>query len=383
MTVSKAFWKIALKNIGTIITYTVILIMFGTMNINSGSTTTTYEAEKPSVVIFNHDEKVGVTKSFIEYLEKNTEIKDGYQDDDRLKDALFYEDVTLAVDIPENFHQDIALGRNPEIRTRSSAGYAAELAKVVVNRYLTVAQAYSKINLSEVDLTEKIDKALETSSEVEIKTAVDTAKYSKPTRYFSFANYTILACVITIICLIMSSFNRLEIRKRNLVSKIELKRMNMILLRNCCLYAVAAWSFYVLLGFIVLGFDTLWNMHGLLYAANALVFTTCATTIAYLISRVVFSSGAINGIMNVVALGSSFLCGAFVPATYMPESVLAFAHILPSYYYIDANNQIMEIQDYDFETIWPIILNMIIVFGFSVAFVIAANIISKKKQRVA
>jgi ABC-2 type transport system permease protein len=181
----------------------------------------------------------------------------------------------------------------------------------------------------------------------------------------------------------MSSFNRLEIRKRNLVSKIELKRMNLILLRNCCLYAVAAWAFYVLLGFIVLGFDTLWNMHGLLYAANALVFTTCATTIAYLISRVVFSSGAINGIMNVVALGSSFLCGAFVPAAYLPDSVLAFAHILPSYYYIDANNQIMEIQNYDFETIWPIVLNMIIVLGFSIVFVVIANIISKKKQRVA
>lgn len=383
MTVSKAFWKIALKNIGTIITYTVILIMFGTMNMNSGSTTTSYEAKKPSIVIFNHDEKVGVTKNFVEYLEKNAKIKDGYEDDDRLKDALFYEEVTLVVEIPDNFHQDIALGKNPEIKTRSSAGYAAELAKVVVNRYLTVAQAYAAINLSEEDLVSKIDGALEASTEVDVDSEVDTSKYSKPTRYFSFANYTILACVITIICLIMSSFNRLEIRKRNLVSRIELKKMNLILLRNCCIYAFAAWIFYVLLGFIVLGFDTIWNLHGLLYAANALVFTACATTIAYLISRVVFNSGAINGIMNVVALGSSFLCGAFVPAEYLPESVLAIAHIMPSYYYIDANNKIMEMQNTSFETIWPILLNMIIVFGFCVLFVIVANIISKKKQKIA
>lgn len=383
MTVSKAFWKIALKNIGTIITYTVILIMFGTMNISSGSTTTSYEAKKPSIVIFNHDEKVGVTKNFIEYLEKNAKIKDGYEDDDRLKDALFYEEVMLVVEIPDNFHQDIALGKNPEIKTRSSAGYAAELAKVVVNRYLTVAQAYAAINLSEEDLVSKIDGALEASTEVDVDSEVDTSKYSKPTRYFSFANYTILACVITIICLIMSSFNRLEIRKRNLVSRIELKKMNLILLRNCCIYAFAAWIFYVLLGFIVLGFDTIWNLHGLLYAANALVFTACATTIAYLISRVVFNSGAINGIMNVVALGSSFLCGAFVPAEYLPESVLAIAHIMPSYYYIDANNKIMEMQNTSFETIWPILLNMIIVFGFCVLFVIVANIISKKKQKIA
>ena len=31
MTVSKAFWKIVLKNIGTIVMYSVILIMFGTV----------------------------------------------------------------------------------------------------------------------------------------------------------------------------------------------------------------------------------------------------------------------------------------------------------------------------------------------------------------
>ena len=33
MTVSRAFWKIALKNIGTIILYTGMLVLFGTMNI--------------------------------------------------------------------------------------------------------------------------------------------------------------------------------------------------------------------------------------------------------------------------------------------------------------------------------------------------------------
>ena len=35
MTVSKAFWRIVLKNIGTIVTYTVILVVFGSINMNS------------------------------------------------------------------------------------------------------------------------------------------------------------------------------------------------------------------------------------------------------------------------------------------------------------------------------------------------------------
>lgn len=383
MTVSRAFWKIALKNIGTIIMYTVILVMFGTMNMSASNTSVEYEALKPPIVVFNHDENVGMTKSFVDYLEKNAEIKSGYEDDDRLKDALFYDQVVLAIEIPKNFHQDITFGYEPEIKMRSSSGYAAELGKVVVSRYLTTATAYSKLHLSEEELAKRIATTLEKETKVEIKSKVDSAKYSKATRYFSFANYTILACVITIICLIMISFNRLSIRKRNLVSSIELKKMNGILLKNCCLYALAVWAFYVALSGIVVGLDVMFSLYGLVYAVNALIFCGMATTIAFLISQLVSSQGAVNGLMNVVALGSSFLCGAFVPAEYLPDSVLAFAHVLPSYYYIDTNNRVMNLESFDFASLWPIILNMIILVGFTVAIVIVTNIISKKRQKIA
>ena len=132
MTVSRAFWKIALKNIGTIIMYTVILVMFGTMNMSANNTSLQFEARKPAIVVFNEDENVGITKSFVDYLEKNTEIKSDYKDDDKLKDALFYEQVILVLEIPKGFHQDLTFGNEPEIKMRSSAGYQAELAKVVV-----------------------------------------------------------------------------------------------------------------------------------------------------------------------------------------------------------------------------------------------------------
>lgn len=383
MTVSRAFWKIALKNIGTIITYTIILVMFGTMNMSASNTSVEFEQKKPAIVVFNHDENVGMTKNFVEYLEKNTEIKTDYKDDDRLKDALFYEQVALVLEIPKGFHQDITFGNNPEVKTRSSAGYSAELAKVVVSRYLSTATGYSKLHLSEEDLAKRISATLANETKVEIKTKVDSAKYSKATRYFSFANYTILACVITIICLIMISFNRLAIRKRNLVSSIELKKMNGVLLKNCCLYALAVWAFYVVLSGIVLGAEVMFSLYGLIYVVNALLFCGMATTIAFLISQLVASQGAVNGLMNVVALGSSFLCGAFVPAEYLPDAVLGFAHILPSYYYIDTNNRVMNLESFDFASLWPIILNMLIMVAFAVAFIAITNIISKKRQKVA
>ena len=383
MIVSKAFWKIVLKNIGAIITPTIILLMFGTISASSTMTTAQYEARKPAIVIFNHDENVGLTKHFVEYLEKNAEVETDYEDNDRLKDALFYEEVSVVVEIPENFHQDMALGHKPEIKMRSSAGYVAELSKVVVRRYLSVAEGYAATNLSEQALVEKVDAAITNDVETEMKLAVDTSKFAKASRYYSFANYTILSCFITIICLIMSSFNREQIRKRNLVGAIDIKKMNRILLKNCCVYAVGAWAFYVIVSFFTLGTDVMFTTQGLLYAANSLVFAAMATTIAYLVSIFALSAGAVNGLQNILALGSSFLCGAFVPAEYLPDAALTFAHVLPSYYYIDANDRIMKIQQFDAETLLPIFLEMIAVAGFAVAFVVLANIISKKRQKIA
>ena len=132
MTVSKAFWKIVLKNISTIIMYTVILVSFRTVSAQINTSTVEFEAVEPSIVVFNHDKEEGITKNLVEYLDKNAEIKTGFSDDDKLKDALFYEEVVLVVDIPENYSKDYLAGKNPEISTRSSAGYQAELANVIV-----------------------------------------------------------------------------------------------------------------------------------------------------------------------------------------------------------------------------------------------------------
>ncbi len=383
MTVSKAFWKIVLKNLGMMAMYTGCLISFGTITADSSSTTIQFEATKPSIVIFNHDEEQGVTKGLIEYLNENAKVETEYSDDDKLKDALFYENVVMVVDIPENYHEDFAEGKNPEIHTRTSAGYRAELAKVVLSNYLNTAKSYTSLNLSENELIEKADSALESKTEVEILSKVDSAKYAKAASYFNFANYSILACLITIICLIMSSFNRLEIRKRNLVSSIKISKMNRALIANCCLYSFAVWLLYLVIGYFIADGENLINVRGALYAANSFVFCICATTIAFTISQLVSSKNAINGIMNVVALGSSFLAGGFVPAEYMPDSVLVFAHVLPSYYYIQSNNKIMALEGFSLSEIAPVLINIGIILGFSVLLILVANIISKKKQHVA
>ncbi|MGM9532105.1 hypothetical protein [Intestinibacter sp.] len=104
--------------------------------------------------------------------------------------------------------------------------------------------------------------------------------------------------------------------------------------------------------------------------------------IVYLTTNLVNNKNAINGIVNVVALGTSFLCGAFVPMEWLPNSVLNIAHILPSYWYIKTNEILKSIEVFNFETLKPIIINMGIVLLFSILFIVITNIVSKKKRTI-
>ena len=84
-----------------------------------------------------------------------------------------------------------------------------------------------------------------------------------------------------------------------------------------------------------------------------------------------------------VALGSSFLCGCFVPVEYMPDYVIKIAHVLPTYYFVANNELIKGMERFNFIAIKPLLINGAVVLGFSILFTVATNIVSRKKQTIA
>ena len=118
----------------------------------------------------------------------------------------------------------------------------------------------------------------------------------------------------------------------------------------------------------------------MIYIINSLVLTICTTTIAFFIGNIVNNKEAINGIVNVVALGSSFLCGAFVPMEWLPDSVLKIAHLIPTYYYISTNEALKTLEEFNFEALKPLIGKMLIMLGFACIFIIFTNLYRNKRN---
>lgn len=271
-------------------------------------------------------------------------------------------------------------GKNPEIEIKSTGDYQLSFAEMLLLRYIKVANIYQKSINNEEELISKINETLSKKSEVEITSKLDTNILSKATFYYNFANYSIMAFLIYVICLILASFKDIKIQKRTIISSTNYKTLNRQLLLSNSLFSIILWMIYVVLSFILVG-DIMFSIHGIIYLINSFIFTICATTIALFIGNIVSNKNAISEIVNVIALGSSFLCGAFVPMEWLLEGVIKIAHILPSYYYISSNEILKTLEIINFDTIKPIVLNIIIILSFSIVFIILTNIVSKRKQK--
>ena len=381
MTVFKAFWKVIKKYKGTIILYTVMLVLFGGLNMTSNNISTTFVDSKPDILIVNNDEEIGLTKNLVDYLKNNANVIDVEKDEDAINDSLFYREVNYVIYIPKNYREDILNGLNPEIEIKTTGDYESGLAEILLSRYLKVQKIYSNNIEDESELISLINENMNIKTNVELMSKVDTTKTSKIARYFNFASYSIMAVVIYIICLVLSSFHEKNVNKRNIVSSMNYKKQNRLILYASISYGVIIFILYVLLGIIILGTDIL-NLRGFIYILNTLLFTFCSLTIALFISTAINNKNAINGIVNVVALGSAFLCGAFVPAQWLPKSVLTLAHILPSYWYINSNDLLANLEVINITTLNRIFINMAVVIVFSLLFIVLNNIASKKKRNI-
>ena len=381
MTVFKTFLKILNKNKFIVILYSVFLICFGGFYTQTSENNTNFVASKPDVFIINYDEEIGITKDLIKYISNNSNIIKLKENEEVINDALFYRDINYIVYIPKNYNNDFMAGKNPELNIKSTGDYQASLAEMMLSRYIKVANIYQKSIDNEDELINKINETLSKQSEVKITSKLDTNSLTKATFYYNFASYSILACLVYVICLIIASFKDINIQKRTIISSTDYKKINRQLLISNSLFSIILWGIYAILSFILVG-NIMFSAHGIIFLINSFLFTICATTIALFIGNLVSNKNAINGIVNVVALGSSFLCGAFVPMEWLPENVLNFSRVLPSYYYISTNESIKSLEYMNIASLKPISINMLVILGFSLLFIFLTNIISKRKQKI-
>ena len=377
MTIFKTYWKIVKKNIGIIILYTVMLLVFGTMNLKANKNSFEFISSKPDIIIVNNSSGI-ITDNLISYLKTNANVKN-ITDENDIDDAVFFRDANYVIYIPKDFETKLESGKEFNIDIKTNNSYDSYIASELLNRYLDVFSKYMNLYNDKILAIQKLDNTLNKKASVVIESK--TNLNSKTSLFYNFSSYSIMAIVIYIICLVLSSFNDEKISKRTNVSGMNYKTFNNYLYISSFTFTFIIFIVYLILSFLILKSSIL-NINGILYGLNMFIFFIVSFTMAILISNLVKSKGAISGVVNVISLGSAFLCGAFIPVKYMPSFALKIAHIFPTFYFIDNNEYIASIQNFDKASYDFVLKNFIIMTVFIIFFLILNTLVTRFKRKV-
>lgn len=373
MIVFKTILKILNKLKGMLILYTFMLVMITFINQTSNNETSFLES-KPSIAIVNEDDSL-ITNDFIDYMDKHCIIKNLASKN--IDDALFYRSINMVVYISKDFGENL-LSNNVTLEYKASGDEASSYTKMLIEKYIKTVLIY-KDYYSDEELINHVNNLLKLDANVEVKTKLETSKLERMTRYFNFLNYALLAGSVYCISMILASIKEEKVKKRTIISSFDYKKYDRIVLGTLSIVIFGIWLLYMLLS-IILFKNTIFTFNGLAYILNSFVFTIASLCIGYLIGNITQNKNAIAGIINVVALGSSFLCGCFVPVEYMPDYALKIAHIFPTYYYVSNNEIIKTIEAFNPTLIKSLLKNGFVIVLFSLLFILLTNYISKKKQ---
>ena len=109
MTVYKKYLKIASTYALLILAYSAIFLGLAIFAGTYNSTSTDYESMDVKVAIVNRDKNTELIKGFKEYIKNHGELVSLKDNDEALRDALFYRNVDYIMIIPENYTNEVRM----------------------------------------------------------------------------------------------------------------------------------------------------------------------------------------------------------------------------------------------------------------------------------
>ena len=391
MIVFKTFWRIMKRYWWIVFIYVAILTSLSVINLKTAPVTDFVDT-KPEITIVSQDSSdlatKPFTKNFLDYLSKNTKIINLKESE--TTDALFYQKISMILYLPEDLESKILSGQKVTLNYRTSGNYTAELSKNLIKRYFELQRTEileSKNSSKEQSNTpsedsekiiSRLNQKLDQSPTVRLASK-NATNLSKIAAFFNFASYTIMAIILYVTCFINASFNKSTVKKRTMVSSLHLKKYNFSLLLANSIFAFSVFALLTTLSFFVLG-NIVLTPFFIYEILNILLYTLAALTLAELVSTFNLSRDAVSGVVNLLSLAPAFLSGAFVPTYFLPSFVLTIAHIFPTYWFIDTNNKITTLTEFNFNSFLTILPNLLVLVLFSVIFIVANLVLSKKKR---
>ncbi|MGI6669139.1 MAG: ABC transporter permease [Acetivibrionales bacterium] len=305
------------------------------------------------------------------------------EEKEALQDALFFREVSYILRIPEGFTEDFMNGGDMQLEKTVVPGSASNIyIDIAINKYLNTARLYIEHvkDISQESLVKQLESDLSTDTSVELMSTAGNVKDTAYSNYFyNYMAYSLLYILILGVSVLMLVFHDSNLKKRNACSPINAFSVNMQFMGAILLLTFASWLIMVVFC-IMFNLENALGMNTVCFIMNSFVFAICGASLSFLIGNLVKSRSVISAASNVVTLGFSFISGVFVPQQFIADFVLRIASFTPTYWFVRANNRIAELTQFDFSSLQPVFSDMLMQFGFALAFLAVALVVGKRRS---
>ncbi|MBW8384178.1 MAG: ABC transporter permease [Youngiibacter sp.] len=389
MQVFKLCLKIIKKNLPLMIMYVVIFLavsmMIASANTQRDDKISVFTKTKTNMA-FISDEDTPITRGLKEELSKVAAFVELDGSEDSVKDALFFRKIYYVLRIPEGFTADLLSGGDLKLKTTVVPGtIPAVYLDMAVNNYLNTTRLYadSLQDADAEDIAAEVARDLSVTAEASISIPEGSATEGNfSVFFFNYLAYSLLSVLILGISSVMIVLKDKDIQKRNLSSPLSRDSMTAQMFAAMAIFTVVTWIIMVAACFLMNLKNNL-NTNFLLFMLNSFVFALTSTGISFLIANLISGRNAISAVNNIVTMGSCFLGGVFVPQAFLGPTVLQFARLLPTYWYVRANTVIGTLSKFELKYTSEIYSSMAVVAAFGIAAFGASILLGRRRSLAA
>lgn len=381
MQVFNAFIKVMRSKMSSGLIYIVIFLVIAVIMTNSAQTdgTKVFEGRKIGVVVYD-DDNTEESRALKAYIGKKQNLKELERDADLIKDTIYMNwnnEIHYIMAIKKGYAEHLRSGEYNDLFENyyMHDSYENVMMEQLLTEYLNTVSAYQAGGRPLSEAISETESVLSAETEVTIRnfdeTAADHDMSPLFDDYFRYLPYILLSVLIEVLCPVLLTMNKKNIRYRTDCSSVRPTSYMLQIILGSALFVVAIWLIFMIAGVAEFG---MFRGRAWLTLLNSFLFAMIAVSLSVLIASFHPSDLVVNLLAQILGLGMSFLCGIFVPMEWLSDSIAAAAKFLPAYWYIQANDLICGKQAYDGQRV---LVCLLIEAGFAVVFALASMVIRR------
>lgn len=341
MQVYKCFMRILKKRAWSVVMYMGIFIVLCMLTSSQGKEAEEikFEASEYNFAMFDQDQSE-LSQGLTDYLSGQNTLVDLKDEAEAIQDEIYNRNIHCVLRIQNGFGEAAAGGKGAEMIeiTAVPGTVYGEAFTQTIQGYMSVLSSYLQGGFAEGEAIKRTKEAMKLSTSVSLAEGGNDSAYSMLYYFFKYLAYIYIVICIEALGPVLITFRKKEVQERMISSPYPVGRSSLEQYAGMITLGVILVVIHVLM--LLSLRMPLFSFHGMLFLLNELSYLAVSMGIVFLIGQVVTGTTILSMIANVVGLGSSFLGGVFVPLEMMGDQVVAAAHVLPSYWYVRACQQI-------------------------------------------